>query len=237
MPEVTLFVAFTAGLLSFLSPCVLPLIPAYISFIAGISIDELHSQEIRPAQILGITINSVIFVLGFSLVFIALGASATTLGDFLLGKLDILGKIAGGIIILFGLHLTHIMPLKFLYYEKKMHFEKKPFGYIGSLLVGAAFAFGWTPCIGPILAGILAYAGTQDTLNKGIMLLAAYSLGLGIPFILTGLSINTFLMTFNRIKKHLGLIEKISGFLLIIVGILILTNNFTILTGYLTSLE
>ncbi len=233
MPEVTLFVAFTAGLLSFLSPCVLPLIPGYISFIAGLSIEELQREEKKPGLVWQVTLNSIFFVLGFSFIFIALGASATTLGELLLGKLQFLSKLAGIIIILFGLHMTHLLPLKFLYYEKRVQINKKPLGFLGSFLVGTAFAFGWTPCIGPILAGILAYAGTQETVYQGILLLGSYSLGLGIPFILTGLSINRFLNALDKAKKHFSLIEKISGFLLILVGLLILTDNLAYLASYL----
>ncbi len=232
MPEVTLVAAFIAGLLSFLSPCVLPLIPAYISFIAGVSIEELTSEGNKPGLVFGAVFNSLFFVLGFSLVFIILGASASTLGKFFLGRLQLFSKLAGVVIILFGLHLCHLLPLKFLYYEKKLHLEKKPAGLLGSFLVGTAFAFGWTPCIGPILAGILAYAGTQETMYQGISLLAAYSLGLGLPFILTALSINAFLVFFDKIKKYFTYIEKASGVLLILVGLLILSDNFTLLAGY-----
>lgn len=232
MQEVSFFVAFSAGLLSFFSPCVLPLIPAYISFIAGLSIEELQNDEKKPLLVFEVTLNSFFFVAGFTVIFIALGASASTLGAFFLDQLPIFTKLAGVLIIFFGLHLSHLLPLKFLYYEKKLHMQSKPAGMIGSLFVGMAFAFGWTPCIGPILAGILAYASTQETMNQGILLLGGYSLGLGIPFILTALSINTFLVIFDKIKKYFPLIEKIGGVLLILVGLLILTDNFADLAIY-----
>ena len=233
MPEVTLFAAFVAGLLSFLSPCVLPLIPAYVSFIAGLSIEELQSGEKRPGLVLQISLKALFFVLGFGLVFVLLGASASALGKFLLGRLQLFNRLAGVVIIIFGLHLSHLLPLKFLYYEKKLQVNKEPAGFVGSFLVGMAFAFGWTPCIGPILAGILAYASTRETMYQGILLLAVYSLGLGLPFILTALSINSFLLAFEKIKRYFGLIEKAGGILLILVGLLILTDNFTLLAAYL----
>jgi cytochrome c-type biogenesis protein len=230
MPQVSLAAALMAGFLSFLSPCILPLIPAYISFIAGVSADELRNEG-NSRGILKAGINCLLFVAGFSTVFIIMGASATTLGSFILGKKRLLGQIAGVIVILFGLHLTRIWRIKALDYEKRIHFKNKPMGIIGSFLVGMAFALGWTPCIGPMLASILAYAATQETTRYGILLLGFYSLGLGIPFILTGFSINRFFFWFDRIKRHLELVEKISGIFLILVGGLMLTNNFQQLTN------
>ncbi|MBI5789518.1 MAG: cytochrome c biogenesis protein CcdA [Candidatus Schekmanbacteria bacterium] len=233
MADVTWLIAFTAGLITFFSPCVLPLIPGYISFITGISIDDLQSQGNRKELVFKAGINSLFFVLGFSAIFIALGASATSLGVFLLKRMQIFSKLAGIIIILFGLHMAHLLPIKFLYYEKRIQMNKKPLGLLGSLLGGMAFGFGWTPCIGPSLASILAYASVQETVHQGIWLLSSYSLGLGLPFILTALSINTFIATFNKVKKHLGLVEKLGGILLIIIGLLILTGNFTVINTYL----
>jgi cytochrome c-type biogenesis protein len=231
MPQVGLLAAFMAGLLSFLSPCILPLIPAYISFIVGISAEELEcypgcDEATKEKEFFKIIINCLLFVVGFSCIFIIMGASATAIGGFMLTKKRILGKVAGVVIILLGLHLTHIWRIKALDYEKKIHLKNKPAGAIGSLVVGMAFALGWTPCIGPILASILAYAATQETTSYGMLLLGFYSLGLGIPFILTGLSINSFFLWFDRIKKHLLLVERISGVCLILVGVLMLTDNF-----------
>jgi cytochrome c-type biogenesis protein len=227
MPQISLLAAFMAGFLSFLSPCVLPLIPAYISFIVGISAHEFeYIAENKNRELIEVLVNCLLFVVGFSLVFVIMGASATALGYFLLGKKGLLGKLAGLVLILFGLHLTHIFRIKGLDYEKRLHLKEKPPGVMGSLLVGIAFALGWTPCIGPILAGILTYAATQENVRYGMLLLGSYSLGLGIPFIITGLSINSFFLWFDQIKRHLNLLEKISGIFLILIGVLMLTNNF-----------
>ncbi len=241
MPEVGLLAAFIGGLLSFISPCVLPLIPAYISFIAGVSAEELAADPAtgiatKKKELFATIVNCVLFVAGFSFIFILMGASATVLGGFMLNNKEILGKVAGVFIILMGLHLCHIWRIKALDYEKKIQLKAKPTGIIGSLLVGMAFAFGWTPCIGPILASILTYAATKGTVGYGMLLLGVYSLGLGIPFILTGLSINSFFLWFDRIKKHLLLVERISGVCLILVGILMLTNNFQRLVNLLAPL-
>ncbi len=233
MPQISLVAAFMAGFLSFLSPCVLPLIPAYISFVAGISAKELESSDSKKTKsVFNITTNCLFFVIGLSTVFILLGASASAFGGFLLQNRRLLEILAGIIVILFGLHLTHILRFKVLEYEKRVHLKHKPRGIIGSFLVGMAFALGWTPCIGPILGGILTYAATQETIYQGMLLLALYSLGLGIPFIITGLTVNSFFLWFDKIKKHLLLIERISGVFLILVGILMLTNRFQQLTNF-----
>ena len=230
MENVSILTAFVFGIISFVSPCVLPIVPGYLSFISGYSFDEMMKSS-RQALFKRVTLNSILFVLGFSLIFVALGASATVVGKFLLTKLDVLSKIAGVIIIIFGLHMTGIFRIKFLNYEKKFHTDKK-IGPLGSFIAGLAFAFGWTPCIGPVLAGILAIAAEQDTVGKGIMLLSVYSLGLGIPFLATSLSINAFLSFFKRFSKYIRWVEISGGVLLILVGILIMTNNLTVLSGY-----
>lgn len=180
-----------------------------------------------------VSLNSIAFILGFSVVFILLGASATFIGQFLLSKLTLLSKIAGVIIVLFGLHMVGLFRIKFLQYEKRFHTAGKPVGLFGSFAIGLAFAFGWTPCIGPILAAILIVAGSQDTVWQGISLLAFYSLGLGLPFFITGISLNTFLSMFNRIKRHFRTVEIISGAFLIVIGILIFTNYMSILSSWL----
>lgn len=233
MENVSLFAAFTAGLISFISPCVLPLIPAYLSFISGVSVEEMKSPGKKSEVLKKVSLNTVLFILGFSLVFVALGASATFIGDFLLSKLAIFNKIAGAIIMLLGLHLLGVFRIRFLNYEKRFHTRSRPLGPFGSFLVGLAFAFGWTPCIGPILAGILLVASNQDTVTKGVVLLSSYSLGLGIPFFVTAVSFHSFLSVFGWIKKHFRTVEIISGLFLIIIGFLIFTGSFSSLTGFL----
>jgi cytochrome c-type biogenesis protein len=177
---------------------------------------------------------SLAFVLGFSLVFIGLGASATAVGTLLMEHLSLLGKIAGVVIILFGLHMMGVLKIGLLYSEKRMQTSAKPAGFFGAMLVGIAFAFGWTPCIGPILAAILAVAATQESVGEGVKLLAVYSAGLGVPFIATSLAINKFFAASARIRKHYHAIEVTSGVLLVVVGVLIFTNRFTVIAQLLT---
>ena len=237
MENVTLFAAFLAGVLSFISPCVLPLIPGYLSFVSGVTLDEMRGTAAGPASShtrrRAVTM-SVAFVLGFSLVFVSLGASATAIGTVLMEHLSLLGKIAGVVIILFGLHMMGVLRIGWLYSEKRMQTSSKPAGFFGAMLVGIAFAFGWTPCIGPILAAILAVAATQESVGEGVKLLAVYSAGLGVPFIATSLAINKFFAASARIRKHYHMIEVVSGVLLVAVGILIFTNRFTVIAQYLT---
>jgi cytochrome c-type biogenesis protein len=232
--NISLLAAFTAGLISFVSPCVLPLIPAYLSFISGVSVEEMKTRERKSEVLKKVSLNTFLFILGFSVVFVGLGASATFIGDFLLSRLSVFNKIAGIIIMLLGLHLLGVFRIRFLNYEKRFHTKGKPLGLLGSFLVGLAFAFGWTPCIGPILAGILLVASNQDTVAKGVVLLASYSLGLGIPFFATAVSFHSFLSVFGWIKKHFRTVEIISGLFLIIVGFLIFIGSFSSLTGFLT---
>lgn len=231
--NVTLLAAFAAGFLSFISPCVLPLIPGYISFVSGISVDEMRGDTAPATSRLQVFLTSLAFVIGFSIVFVALGASATAIGKFMFAKLPLLSKIAGIILIIFGLHTMGVFRLAFLETEKRVHAQRKPAGPLGAMLVGVAFAFGWTPCIGPILGGILAIAGSKNTVSEGITLLAVYSLGLGIPFLLTSLAINQFFTAAKRIRKHYHTIEVASGALLIAIGVLIVTGQLTIITRYL----
>lgn len=230
--QVPLYTAFFAGLISFLSPCVLPLVPGYLSYISGVSSDQMRDGADAETR-RRVMVNAVGFVLGFSLVFVALGASATALGQLMLTQLDMLSKVAGAVIILFGLHTMGILRIKWLYMEKRVQLNAKPLGVLGAVLVGMAFGFGWTPCIGPILASILAVAATQETVGQGISLLTVYSLGLGIPFLLAGLAINQFFAVFDKIKRHMRAVEIASGLLLIAVGILMITNNLTMLSGWL----
>jgi len=216
----TVWAAFLAGVLSFFSPCVLPLIPGYLSFISGVSIDKLHSGEDRKSVLLKTISTSLVFILGFSTVFIMLGATATTIGSALKTYQDTISKVLSVIILIFGLHFIGVYRLKFLAFEKKVHASAKPLNYLSVYLLGLAFAFGWTPCVGPILASILAVAATKGQVTQGIVLLSSYSLGLAIPFFLTAVAMNSLLGVFTWIKKHFRIIEIISGLLLITVAVL-----------------
>lgn len=237
--NVTLLAAFGAGLLSFLSPCVLPLIPGYLSYISGLSLDEMRGTGTTQAATAPDTrrrvlLSSLAFILGFSLVFVSLGATASTVGQFLLQRLPLFGRIAGAVIIVFGLHTMGILRIEWLYQEKRVHTQRKPAGLFGAMLVGIAFAFGWTPCIGPILAGIFAVAASRDTVGDGVQLLATYSLGLAVPFFATAMAINRFFGAMAKIRRHYHKIELISGALLVVIGLLIFTNKFTVIAQWLT---
>ena len=221
-----LFIALGAGLISFLSPCVLPLIPGYISYISGSSLNELvEKKNINLFPI-------VLFTVGFSIVFIIFGAASTFLGQLLLQNSFELRIIAGVIIIIFSLHIIGIINLKFLNYEKRIQTNTNK-NLFSPVIIGVAFGFGWTPCIGPILGSILALAATEENINKGILLLFFYSLGLAIPFILSGYLIQKFLIFSKNFKKNISLVSKIGGLILLITGILILTNQLQILGFYI----
>jgi len=230
MGNISLITAFGAGLLSFISPCVLPIVPGYLSFISGVSLEEL--QEKKSKIVNRVFLNSLFFVLGFSVVFIALGASATIVYSFLINYTHIISKVAGVLIFVLGLHFLGLFKIKWLNYEKRFHVGSKQLGMVGSFFVGFAFAFGWTPCIGPILAGILAIAAAEETVGRGITLLAFYSAGLAVPFLLTALAFNKFLSVSNRIKKHFRIVEIVGGVFLVVIGFLIFTNSL----GYLSSI-
>ncbi len=227
MKDVSFTLAFVAGVLSFLSPCVLPLVPAYVSFITGTSLEELrHSQGISMA-VLRIMPNTIAFVLGFSLVFISLGASSSFLGSLLLAYQDYI-RIGGGILaIIFGLFIAGFIRSGFLMREKRFHATKGPAGYIGAFLIGMSFAAGWTPCIGPILGTILIYASTQASASYGLKLLSVYSLGLAVPFILSALAINVFFTYTRKIHKFMRAVTIISGLILIAFGVMLLTNQMS----------
>ncbi len=235
MIEVTYMGALIAGVLSFLSPCVLPLVPAYLSYISGVSVNELRQREHATDSVRRHALaQSLWFVAGFSLVFIALGASATLMGQWLLSHMDILGKIAGLIIVVFGLHYTGLIRIPLLLMDA--HFDTGGVNAkhgMGALILGFAFAFGWTPCIGPILGAILAIAGTQSDPMYGIGLLTTYSFGLAIPFLLAALATDAFLRWSQGFKKYLEVVEKISGTLLIVVGAMIFLGSFSIISGWL----
>jgi cytochrome c-type biogenesis protein len=239
--NVPITMAFGAGLISFLSPCVLPLIPGYISFISGVSLQEMKDGSpgngLLNRKKLFVVLNSIFFIGGFSIIFILLGASATWLGTLLSTKISFLTKIAGLVIIFFGVFKMGLIRPLFFFKEAKFNVENRKLGFIWALIIGASFAFGWTPCIGPILTGILAFAGTLEHVNQGILLLSVYSLGLGIPFLLTAFGVNQFFRFFNRIKRHLGLLEKITGGIMILLGLLIFFDKLILIPGYLSFLN
>lgn len=226
-------VVFFAGVATFVSPCVLPLVPAYLSFISGCSLDDISYRGRIWKDILP---NVLLFILGFSLVFIILGATATSLSKFLSINRPIIRYLGGGLIILLGIYNLKIIPLGRIYQERRFHISQKPLGYLGSILVGAVFAFGWTPCVGPILAAILVYAAQQETILRGITLLSVYSLGLGVPFLLSGIAIGVFFDFFRAVRKFLRTIEIVSGGILILLGILLLTDKLTLIVQWFTKI-
>ncbi len=234
MTNVTFPAAAAAGLLSFLSPCVLPLVPPYLTYLAGVSMEDLEI-ETRSAARRDILLSSILFVLGFTTIFVLLGATASAFGGVLRANLHILSWVAGAIIILMGLHFLGVLKVSLLYREKRAEITK-PMGLFGSYVMGLAFAFGWTPCIGPILAAILAVAGTQETVTLGAALLATYSLGLGLPFIGAGLALGRFLAFVARFRRHFGKVEKIVGALLVFTGVAFLTGGVQEMSYWLLEL-
>lgn len=224
------FVAFLGGVLSFLSPCVLPLVPSYLGFITGFTLEEIGSKR-RLALV-----HAGLFVVGFSIIFVLLGASATAVGSAFRAYKDVIQQAGGVLIIVFGLYCLGVIKLGFLSTEKRVHLEQKPLGYLGSVLVGMAFGAGWSPCIGPILGGILSLAATEADLGRGMALLVAYSAGLAVPFLVAALAVEKFLAWFQKFRRYLGVVQKVSGALLVAVGILIATGQFTRLASYLQKL-
>jgi cytochrome c-type biogenesis protein len=233
MTDVSYPLAFLAGVISFLSPCVLPLVPSYISFITGVSFEDLADPELGRQVRARTLVNSLVFILGFSVVFIALGASSSLIGELLFEYQDWL-RIGGGIlVIIFGLFISGIIKLDFLLKEKKFHFRGRPAGYVGTFLIGIVFAAGWTPCIGPVLGSILLVASSQGSATYGVQLLTVYSLGLGLPFLVSAMAFNSFLSYSRTLQKHMKVIMVISGIILILFGIILLTNNLgTIATWF-----
>jgi cytochrome c-type biogenesis protein len=227
--------AFFAGLISFLSPCVLPLVPGYLSLISGAGLEELKAPQGQLMR--RVMVNSVGFILGFSVVFVAIGAAATVAGQALGVYKHTLARIAGVVIIVFGLHLAGIFKIKALYTDARLHNVKGSSTPVGAFVIGLAFAFGWTPCIGPILATILTYAAQQDTLSKGMFLLAIYSLGLAVPFLLTALGVERFLKFYSRFRSHMHALEIASGGLLIALGVLLVIGRFTLISNWLSFLN
>jgi cytochrome c-type biogenesis protein len=222
---------FAAGIVSFLSPCVLPLVPGYISLISGASMEELQSKDRKVLNT--VLLHSLMFILGFTVVFVMLGAVATGVGQLAHEYKKPLTWVAGAVVIIFGLHLTGIFKIKALYADKRLHSIKGGKSPIGAFLVGFAFAFGWTPCLGPYLSIILGFAGNTETVTKGVLLLWVYSMGLAVPFLLTSLAIDRFMVFYGRFRRFLHAWEVGSGVVLILLGVLILTRRFAVLSSYL----
>lgn len=223
----TWFVAFTAGLLSFLSPCVLPLVPSYIGFITGLGLEDI--TRARRTTL----IHALLFVLGFSAIFVMLGAGATLIGQLLVNYKPIIARVGGFMLIALGLWMLGIFQFGALNQERRFHLNDKPLGYLGTILVGVAFGAGWTPCLGPIISGILMIAGSAENVGRGVTLLAAYSAGLAVPFLLSALLLERFFTFFQKFRSKLGMVNRIAGVLLIIVGIMLLTGWFQTLAFYL----
>ncbi len=236
-PSVTIPLSFLAGLVSFVSPCVLPIVPSYISFVTGLSFDDLtgKNSSFSRSEVTKTTMwHSLIFVLGFSTLFVGFGASASFVGQFLLTYQTVIRKLGGILIVLFGLFIAGWLKLPFLNHEFRLPVGQRKSTVLGTFLIGVGFAAGWTPCVGPILGSILFYAGTQGKVVKGIELLSAYSLGLAIPFLLSALMFNSFLGSFKQISRWIPAITKFSGVFLILMGVLIFTNAFSIISAFLT---
>jgi cytochrome c-type biogenesis protein len=229
MTEVSVLIALGAGLFSFLSPCVLPIVPSYLSFVTGMSLEDLHEGADR-----GRTLTyAVLFITGFSLIFVLLGASASFLGQFFRVYEIWIARIGGAVIILLGLHLAGFFQITPLLREMRFQVSERPVGYLGALGVGMAFGAGWTPCIGPQLGAIMTFAATRETFWEGVGLLGVYSAGLAVPFLLTALAVDRFLVLFKRVRKYMPALQRASGILLVLLGILLLTGTFTALTTWL----
>ena len=225
--------SFIAGLFSFLSPCVLPLVPPYLAYMAGVSLGEMSDDERPPSVSAKVILTSILFVLGFATVFVALGASFSYIGSFVTDYFDILSYIAGAIIILFGLHFLGVFKIGFLYREARFQVATKPLGLLGAYIMGLAFAFGWTPCVGPVLTAILFVAGNESDALRGGLLLLAYALGIGIPFIIAAMFAGPFMRFMARFRSQMGKIEKIMGVMLIATGLLFLSGKMQLISYYL----
>lgn len=230
--QISFGLAFLAGVVSFLSPCVLPIVPGMVTFVSGRTLDELTTGDRRPARAHAAA-HTAFFVLGFGLVFVALGATATALGSALRNALPLLQQIGGAVIVALGLNMAGVLRLPSLMRERRGHFSAKPAGFAGSALVGAAFGAGWTPCVGPVLASILLYAGMETTMARGMMLLAIYALGLGIPFFVAAVGLNWYLPGMRRASRWLLPLKIAAGTVLVLVGVLLLTGQFNALSGFL----
>lgn len=222
--------AFTAGLLSFLSPCVLPLVPSYVTFVTGLSLED--AQRSRRTAL----VHALLFVLGFTLIFLAFGATATLLGRLLLAYRVWITRVGGALVLVFGLYLLGVLRIGALSRERRVHLSDKPLGYLGTVLVGLAFGAGWSPCLGPILASILTYTATQTELTRGLVLLGAYSLGLAVPFVIAAVALERFLASMTHLRRHLHVVSLVAGALMVVIGLLMLTNYFGALFGALQGL-
>ena len=233
--SVSIGMAFLGGLVSFLSPCVLPLVPSYVTFVTGMTLDELTAADRWTAR-RHAAIHAALFILGFGLVFVALGATATLVGEALRRALPLLQQVGGVIIAAFGLYLLGVLRPSWLMRDGRVQLASKPAGHIGTVLAGAAFGAGWTPCVGPVLASILLYAGMQGTMGEGMVLLAAYTLGLGIPFFVAAVGFNWFLASTSRVRRWIVPLERAAGALLVVVGVLLFTGRFTVISNFLAGL-
>lgn len=235
--SVSLIAAFAAGIVSFLSPCVLPLVPGYLSYVSGLSLEEMSAGDRSADSSRRVFVNTLFFVLGFTIVFVSLGATASSLGSLLLQNQRWLQRGAGALVVLFGLHMMGLLKISWLYREKRFHGPDRTRGPVGATLLGLAFAAGWTPCIGPILAGILALAATGDSLSRGMLLLAVYSAGLGVPFLLTGWATQRFFGVFQHVKRYMRAVEVVGGTMLVVIGVMIFTDNFFLFQNWLSFLN
>ena len=232
LSETSLITAFLAGFLSFISPCVLPLVPSYLMYLSGLSFRQLaHSTEHTMVKQV-VVMHAVLFILGFSAVFIAFGASASILGQVLLDHQDAIRKVGAILMITFGLHVSGMVKLTWLMSERRVHVTARPAGPLASFLIGGTFAAGWTPCVGPILGTMLLYAATTDTLVDGVTLLAFYSLGLGVPLLIASLAVNRFVSLFQRMKTYLPLVSGISGVFLIMMGVVMYLDRLSLWTAF-----
>jgi cytochrome c-type biogenesis protein len=232
MTEVNVFVAFAAGVFSFLSPCVLPLIPSYLSFVSGVSVEEMRSAQALARVRTRVVLNSAAFIAGFSLVFVSLGASASFLGGLFLGYRDFI-RLAGGIfVLLVGLYLVGLFKIAALERYLQFNLKDKPAGYLGSVLVGITFAVAWTPCVGPVLGAVLALAGASGEVGRGVFLLSSYAAGLAVPFFLSALAVNSFFQLAQSFRRYIHAVHVTGGVLLIVAGVLLITDYMTFLNAY-----
>lgn len=233
MLDIGFSAAFLAGLLSFVSPCVLPIVPPYLAYLAGVSFSDLQDEDIESGRARHIILSAIAFVAGFTTVFVALGATASIVGQTIAQYFNVLSIIAGVIILIMGLHFLGVFRIAFLYREARVDVRNKPAGFVGAYVMGLAFAFGWTPCVGPVLAAILFIAGAEDTALRGAGLLAVYSLGIGLPFILAAVFASRFIGWANRFKRHMATVEKAMGLLLVVTGILFMTGQMSRIAQWL----
>ncbi len=232
----SLILSLFMGIASFVSPCILPLVPSYVSYITGISFDDLAGPEFFRKSVRTTVLHSVVFVAGFTVIFVLLGATASFLGQLMIEYLKAIRIVGGILLIALGLFVSDIVPIPFLQREAKLHIKNRPAGYLGTFLVGIIFAAGWTPCTGPFLAAVLMQAAQSETMGTGMVFLTFYSLGIGVPFILSAVAITAFLASFRKVTRYFRMIKIVSGMILVVMGILLLSDKWTLLTSYLVSL-